>query len=36
MKKKLALLAAAAVAAGILLSGCGGSKNGVAKSSPAA
>ena len=31
MKKKLAVLAAAAVAAGILFSGCGGSKNGGTK-----
>ena len=36
MKKKLAVLAAAAVAAGILFSGCGGSKNGGTKSSSAA
>lgn len=36
MKKKLALLAAAAVAAGILLGGCGGSKGSDTKSSSAA
>ena len=36
MKKKLAVLAAAAFTAGILLSGCGGSKNGGTKSSSAA
>ena len=36
MKKKLAVLAAAAFTAGILLSGCGGSKGGDTKSSSAA
>ena len=36
MKKKLAVLAAAAFTAGILLSGCGGSKGSDTKSSSAA
>ena len=35
MKKKLAVLAAAAFTAGILLSGCGGSKGGGTKKNPA-